>query len=96
MMSSGALRASHRPAAPDGASVHYEHHRPEPTTLYRLLRQHASTFIAEAEDAAGTDLPELVKDEFLMGVGRRVRGAIGKGKWRLKTLPSEAVLFRGT
>jgi hypothetical protein len=38
--------------APDGASVHYERHRPEQTTLYRLVQQHAATFIAQAEDAA--------------------------------------------
>lgn len=50
--------------APDGASVHYERHRPEQTTLYRLVQQHAATFFAQAEDAAGADLPQFVKDEF--------------------------------
>ena len=50
--------------APDGAPVHYERHRPEQTTLYRLVQQHAATFFAQAEDAAGTDLPQFVKDEF--------------------------------
>ena len=50
--------------APDGAPVHYERHRPEQTTLYRLVQQHAATFIAQAEDAAGADLPQFVKDEF--------------------------------
>jgi hypothetical protein len=49
--------------APDGAPVHYERHRPEQTTLYRLVQQHATTFFAQAEDAAGADLPQLVKDE---------------------------------
>jgi len=44
--------------------VHYERHRPEQTTLYRLVQQHAATFIAQAEDAAGADLPQFVKDEF--------------------------------
>jgi CheY-like chemotaxis protein len=39
--------------APDGAPVHYERHRPEQTTLYRLVQQHAATFFAEAEAAAG-------------------------------------------
>ncbi len=48
----------------DGAPVHYARHRPEQTTLYRLVQQHAATFIAQAEDAAGADLPQFVKDEF--------------------------------
>jgi len=52
------------PRAPDGAPVHYERHRPEQTTLYRLVQQHAATFFAEAEAAAGADLPQFVKDEF--------------------------------
>jgi hypothetical protein len=34
------------------------------TTLYRLVQQHAATFFAQAEDAAGADLPQFVKDEF--------------------------------
>ena len=50
--------------APDGAPVHYERHRPEQTTLYRLVQQHAATFFAQAEAAAGADLPQFVKDEF--------------------------------
>ena len=28
--------------APDGAPVHYERHRPEQTTLYRLVQLHAA------------------------------------------------------
>ena len=55
-------RQPHR--APDGAPVHYERHRPEQTTLYRLVQQHAAIFIAQAEAAAGADLPQFVKDEF--------------------------------
>jgi hypothetical protein len=50
--------------APDGAPIHYERHRPEQTTLYRLVQQHAATFIAEREAAARADLPQFVKDEF--------------------------------
>ena len=50
--------------APDGTLVHYERHCPEQTTLYRLVQQHAATFFAQAEDAAGADLPQFVKDEF--------------------------------
>ena len=48
--------------AKDGAPVHYERHRPEQSTLYRLVRQHAATFFAQAE--AGADLPQFVKDGF--------------------------------
>jgi hypothetical protein len=50
--------------APDGTLVHYERHRPEQTTLYHLVQQHAAKFFAQAEDAAGADLPQFVKDEF--------------------------------
>ena len=28
------------------------------------MQQHAATFFAQAEDAAGADLPQFVKDEF--------------------------------
>ena len=49
---------------PDGAPVHDERHRPEQTTLDRLVQQHAATFFAQAEDAAGADLPPFFKDEF--------------------------------
>ena len=50
--------------ASDGATVHYERHRPEQTTRYHLVQQHTATFFAQAEDAAGADLPQFVKDEF--------------------------------
>ena len=33
-------------------------------TLYRLVQQQAATFFAQAEAAAGADLPQFVKDEF--------------------------------
>ena len=32
--------------------------------LYRLVQQHTATFFAQAEDAAGADLPQFFKDEF--------------------------------
>ena len=35
--------------APDGAPVHCERHRPEQTTLYRLVQEHAASFIAVIE-----------------------------------------------
>ena len=41
-----------------------QRHRPEQTTLYRLVQQHAATFFAQAETEAGADLPQFVKDEF--------------------------------
>ncbi len=50
--------------APDGAPVHYERHRPEQTTLYRLVQQHAASFIAHTEASTGSELPRFIKDEF--------------------------------
>ena len=50
--------------APDGAPVHYERHRPEQTTLYRLVQQHAASFIAHTEAGTGAELPRFIKDEF--------------------------------
>ena len=48
----------------DGAPVHYARHRPEQTTLYRLVQQHAQSFFAQSEEAAGARLPQFVRDEF--------------------------------
>ena len=50
--------------APDGAPLHYERHRPDQTTLYRLVQQHAASFIAHTEASTGAALPRFVKDEF--------------------------------
>jgi hypothetical protein len=36
------------------APVHYERHRPEQTTLYRLVQQRAATSFAEAAAGAPT------------------------------------------
>jgi hypothetical protein len=47
-----------------GARIHSERHRPEQTTLYRLVQQHAATFFAQVETATGSGLPKFVKDEF--------------------------------
>ena len=62
-------RQPHR--VPGGAPVHYERHRPEQTTLYRLVQQHARDLLRRDRScgrAAGADLPqfvkEFVKDEF--------------------------------
>jgi uncharacterized protein (DUF983 family) len=50
--------------APDSAPVHYEHHRPEQTTLYCLVQQHAASFVAHTEASTGAELPRFIKDEF--------------------------------
>ena len=50
--------------APDGAPFHYERHRPEQTTLYRLVQQHAGSFIAHTEGSTGSELPRFIKNEF--------------------------------
>jgi hypothetical protein len=50
--------------APDGAPIHYERHRPEQSTLYRLVQQHAASFIAHTEASTGSVLPRFIKDEF--------------------------------
>lgn len=48
--------------APDGAALHYERHRPEQTTLYRLVQQHAASFIAYTEASTGAELPRFIFD----------------------------------
>jgi hypothetical protein len=50
-------------AAPANA-VHYEWRRPEQTTLYRLVREHLETFLAQVEAGGAASLPQFVKDEF--------------------------------
>ena len=51
-----------RPAPPH--RLHHERHRPEQTELYRLVQQHAASFIAHTEASTGAALPRFVKDEF--------------------------------
>jgi Transposase zinc-binding domain len=59
------VQTARRPArVPQSAAVNYERHRPEHTTLHRLVQQHAPTSFAEVEAAAGADLPQSVKAEF--------------------------------
>lgn len=55
--------AQQRQRAPDGAPVHYESHRPEQTTLYRLVQHHAASFIAHTVANTGAKLPRFIKDE---------------------------------
>jgi hypothetical protein len=43
--------------APDGTSVDYERHRPEQTTLYRLVQQHAVNLIAHTATRSYIRLP---------------------------------------
>jgi uncharacterized protein (DUF983 family) len=50
--------------APDGAPVHYERRRPEQSTLYCLVQQHAASFIAHTEASTGAELPRFIEDEF--------------------------------
>lgn len=50
--------------AADGALLHYEHYRPEQTTLYRLVQQHAASFIADTAAGTGAELPRFIKGEF--------------------------------
>ncbi len=49
--------------APDGAPLHYERHRPEQTTLYRLVQQHAASFIAHTEASTGAALPRFINQK---------------------------------
>ncbi len=50
--------------APDGVPLHCVRHRPEQTTLYRLVQRHTTEFIAHTEAATGSQLPRFIKDEF--------------------------------
>ena len=50
--------------APDRAPVHDERHRPEQTSLYRLVQQHAAGFTTHTEASTGAELPRFIKDEF--------------------------------
>ena len=48
----------------DGAPVQHERHRPERTTLYRLVQQHAASLIAHPEANPDAELPRRIKYEF--------------------------------
>jgi hypothetical protein len=50
--------------SPDGASLHYGPHRPEQTTLYRLMQQHAASLTAHTEASTASELPRFIKKEF--------------------------------
>jgi hypothetical protein len=44
--------------------LHYARHRPEQTTLYRLVQRHTAECFAPTEAAIGARLPRFIKDEF--------------------------------
>ena len=50
--------------APARNAIHYERRRPEETTLYRLVQEHAESFFAHVEAETGASLPQFVKEEF--------------------------------
>jgi hypothetical protein len=45
-------------------ALHSARHRPEQTTLYRLVQQHATRFVAHTEASTGARLPRFVEHEF--------------------------------
>jgi len=53
-----ALTLPSRGEAANGA-LRYERHRPEQTTLYRLVQQHAASFIAHTEASTGSELSRM-------------------------------------
>ena len=69
--------------ARDGAPVHYERHRPEQTTLYRLVQQHAATFFARAEaepvPICPASLPRGVRNAYARA-HRRAKHGIRRGR----------------
>ena len=54
--------------APDRAPLPYERRHAGQTTLYRLVQQHAASFIARTEASTGastgTEPPRFINDEF--------------------------------
>jgi hypothetical protein len=69
------------PRVPDGAAVPYERHRPEQTTLYRLVQQRAASIIAHTEARTGAELPRFIKDELDAFLESRRRGATAPRTW---------------
>jgi len=70
-----------RPAPP--RPLHHERHRPEQTTLYRLVRQHAASFIAHTEASTGAELPRFIKEEFDAFLECGIRGQCFQTPFRL-------------
>ncbi|WP_280155382.1 transposase zinc-binding domain-containing protein [Piscinibacter sp. XHJ-5] len=53
-----------RTMSPGTTSVAGKPIRPEQTTLYRLVQQHAASFIAHTEASTRSELPRFIKVEF--------------------------------
>jgi hypothetical protein len=72
-------------------AVRYERRRPEETTLYRVVREHLETFLAQVEAGSTASLPQFVKDEFgaatrswwlIRASGAAFAPHAGRGAWR--------------
>ena len=77
-------------AKPAGSCVHYQRRRPEHTTLYQLVQEHAETFFAQVECETGAGLPDFVKAEFdaFLDCGILANGRFSQTKYPLKDSPS--------
>ncbi|MCE2990947.1 MAG: transposase zinc-binding domain-containing protein, partial [Nitrosomonadaceae bacterium] len=56
--------ASARQPAQAGARFCYERHRPEETTLNRVVQEELETLLAQVEAQTGSGLPQFIQDEF--------------------------------
>ena len=56
--------ASARQPTQAGARLCYERHRPEETTLYRVVQEELETFLAQVEAQTVSGLPQFIRDEF--------------------------------
>ena len=70
-----------RPAHPH--PLYYERHRPEQTTLYRLVQQHAAHFIAHTAASTGAEMPRFIKEEFDAFLECGIRGQCFQTPFRL-------------
>ena len=58
------MRPAPSPATPANPARH-QRHRPEETTLYRIVQSHLNTFLAFVDtETGGSGLPTFVTDEF--------------------------------
>ena len=70
--------------APDGAVLHYECHRPEQTTLYRLVQQHAASFIAHTEASTGAEAGRMRERRWLGRQIQAIPAGVGAGPSRYR------------
>jgi DNA-binding NarL/FixJ family response regulator len=86
--------------APGGAWVHYERHRLEQTTLYRLVKQNAASFIAHTEASTSEEHPTVARvlvsgsDDPRLPAQARRAGLIGHVPKNLEPALSELALAR--